>query len=187
MTPRPPAGADQSTRRRILAATFVVLARDGRRKLQLSDVAAEAKVSRPTLYRHFGSKEGLLEAFGLYEQDNFDAGIATAIAGLSGPDRLDAALQFIVEFQSTYSLGSLADTEPEHVIYQMRRSLPIMHERIARIIPGADSDIAAAAVVRIAVCHYMIGVGSPEEFLAELRHAAGLNSSRRRLPRAAAG
>ena len=64
MTPRPPAGADQSTRRRILAATFVVLARDGRRKLQLSDVAAEAKVSRPTLYRHFGSKEGLLEAFG---------------------------------------------------------------------------------------------------------------------------
>ena len=40
------AGADQSTRRRILAATFVVLARDGRRKLQLSDVAAEARVSR---------------------------------------------------------------------------------------------------------------------------------------------
>ena len=187
MAPRPPADADQSTRRRILAATFVVLARDGRRKLQLSDVAAEAKVSRPTLYRHFGSKEGLLEAFGLYEQDNFDAGIATAIAGLSGPDRLDAALQFIVEFQSTYSLGSLADTEPEHVIYQMRRSLPIMHERIARIIPGADSDIAAAAVVRIAVCHYMIGVGSREEFLAELRHAAGLNPSRRRLARVAAG
>ena len=136
MAPRPPADAEQSTRRRILAATFVVLARDGRRKLQLSDVAAEAKVSRPTLYRHFGSKEGLLEAFGLYEQDNFDAGIAAAIAGLSGPDRLDAALQFIVDFQSTYSLGSLADTEPEHVIYQMRRSLPIMHERIARIIPG---------------------------------------------------
>ena len=162
-----------------------MLSRDGRRKLQLSDVAAEARCLGPTLYRYFGSKEGLLEAFGLYEQDNFDAGIAAAIAGLSGPDRLDAALQFIVEFQSTYSLGSLADTEPEHVIYQMKRSLPIMHERIARIIPGEDSDIAAAAVVRIAVCHYMIGVGSPEEFLAELRHAAGLDPSRRRLARAA--
>jgi AcrR family transcriptional regulator len=184
---RPPADADQSTRRRILAATFVVLGRDGRRKLQLSDVAAEAGVSRPTLYRHFGSKEGLLEAFGLYEQDNFDAGVATVIAGLSGPDRLDAALKFIVDFQSTYSLGSLADTEPEHVIYQMRRSLPVMHERIARIISGDSSDVAAAAVVRIAVCHYMIGGGSPEEFLAELRHAAGLEVSRRRLSRAAAG
>ena len=82
MTPHPSADGEQSTRRRILAATFVVLSRDGRRKLQLSDVAAEAGVSRPTLYRYFGSKEGLLEAFGLYEQDNFDSGIAAAMAGL---------------------------------------------------------------------------------------------------------
>ena len=187
MASHPPADAEQSTRRRILAATFVVLARDGRRKLQLSDVAAEAKVSRPTLYRYFGSKEGLLEAFGFYEQDNFDAGIATAIAGLSGPDRLDAALRFIVDFQSTYSLGSLADIEPEHVMFQMKRVLPIMHDRIARIIPGDDSDIAASAIVRIAVCHYMIGGGSPEDFLAELRHAAGIESSRRRRTARAAG
>jgi AcrR family transcriptional regulator len=178
------ADVEQSTRRRILAATFVVLARDGRRKLQLSDVAAEAKVSRPTLYRHFGSKEGLLDAFALYEQDNFDAGIATAMAGLSGPDRLDAALRFIVEFQSTYSLGSLADIEPEHVLHQMKRVLPVISERIARIIPGEDSDVAAAAVVRIAVCHYMIGGGSPDQFLAELRHAAGLGARKRRMPRA---
>ncbi|MGA7134968.1 MAG: helix-turn-helix domain-containing protein [Mycobacterium sp.] len=166
-----------STRRRILAATFVVLARDGRRKLQLSDVAAEAKVSRPTLYRYFGSKEALLEAFGLYEQDNFDAGIATAMAGLSGSERLDAALRFIVDFQSSYSLGSLADTEPEHVLYQMKRVLPIMLDRVSRVIGSEQADIAAAAVVRIAVCHYMIGGDSPDRFLAELRHAAGLGSA----------
>ena len=183
MASRPLAAAEQSTRRRILAATFIVLARDGRRKLQLSDVAAEANVSRPTLYRYFGSKDGLLDAFGLYEQDNFDAGITSAMAGLSGPDRLDAALRFVVDFQSSYSLGSLADIEPEHVIHQMKRALPIMHERIARIIPGENSDIGAAAVVRIAVCHYMIGGGNPEEFLAELRHAAGLDPSRQRVPR----
>jgi AcrR family transcriptional regulator len=183
----PSPDAEQSTRRRILAATFVVLSRDGRRKLQLSDVAAQAKVSRPTLYRYFGSKEGLLEAFGLYEQDNFDSGIAAAMAGLSGPGRLDAALRFIVAFQSNYSLGSLAQIEPEHVIHQMKRVLPIMHERIARIIPGEDSDIAAATVVRVAVCHYMIAGGSPAQFLAELRHAACLDAPRRRLRRAAAG
>jgi AcrR family transcriptional regulator len=184
---RPSPDAEQSTRRRILAATFVVLARDGRRKLQLSDVAAEAKVSRPTLYRYFGSKEGLLEAFGLYEQDNFDSGIAAAMAGFSGADRLDAALRFIVEFQSTYSLGSLADIEPEHVLHQMKRVLPIMHERIARIIPGDNNEVAASAVVRIAVCHYLIADGTPDTFLAELRHTAGLGTSRRRLQRAAAG
>jgi AcrR family transcriptional regulator len=173
-------------RRRILAATFVVLARDGRRKLQLSDVAAEARVSRPTLYRHFGSKEGLLEAFGLYEQDNFDAGIAAAMSGLTGTARLDAALRFIVDFQSTYSLGSLADIEPEHVLHQMKRVLPIMHDRISRIIPGDDNDVAASAVVRIAVCHYVIGGGSPDQFLAELRHAAGIENASRRKPATAA-
>jgi AcrR family transcriptional regulator len=183
----PPPDAEQSTRHRILAATFVVLSRDGRRKLQLSDVAAEAKVSRPTLYRYFGSKEGLLEAFGLYEQDNFDSGIASAMAGLSGPGRLDAALRFVVAFQSNYSLGSLAEIEPEHVLHQLKRVLPIMQERIARIIPGENSDIAAAAVVRIALCHYIIAEGSPAQFLAELRHAAGLGSPRRRLHGAAAG
>lgn len=185
MASSPPTDAEQSTRRRILAATFVVLARDGRRKLQLSDVAAEAKVSRPTLYRYFGSKEGLLDAFGLYEQDSFDSGIAAAMAGLSGADRLDAALRFIVEFQSTYSLGSLAEIEPEHVLHQMKRVLPIMHERIARIMPGENGDVAAAAVVRIAVCHYMITGNSPDQFLAELRHAAGLGTTKRRLQRAA--
>ena len=172
--------AEQSTRRRILAATFVVLARDGRRRLQLSDVAAEAKVSRPTLYRYFGSKEGLLEAFGLYEQDNFDAGIATAIAGLSGTDRLDAALRFVVDFQSSYSLASLAETEPEHILQQMKRVLPIMRDRIARIIGGEQAEIAASAVVRIAVCHYVIGDDTPDRFLAELRHAAGLAASHNR-------
>ncbi|HTQ18658.1 helix-turn-helix domain-containing protein [Mycobacterium sp.] len=187
MPVRPVVEAEASTRRRILAATFVVLARDGRRRLQLSDVAAEAKVSRPTVYRYFGSKEGLLEAFGLYEQDNFDAGMAGAMAGLSGADRLDAALRFIVDFQSTYSLGSLADTEPDHVVHQMKRVLPIMQERVARVIGTDSGDLAAGAVVRIAVCHYMIGGSSPDRFLAELRHAAGLAPSRRRLPRSAAG
>ncbi len=78
-----------STRRRILDATSVVLARSGYRNLQLSDVAAEAKVSRPTLYRYFGAKAGLLEALALYEQDNFDAGIAAAIAGFRAGDRLE--------------------------------------------------------------------------------------------------
>ena len=88
---------EPSTRRRILDATHVVFARSGHRNLQLSDVAAEAKESRPTLYRYFGTREGLLNAFALYEQDNFDAGIAKAMAGLDGPARLDAALRFVVD------------------------------------------------------------------------------------------
>ncbi|CAM3038348.1 TetR family transcriptional regulator [Mycobacterium intermedium] len=178
MPARVPPNAESSTRRRILAATFVVLARSGRKRLLLSEVAAEAKVSRPTLYRYFPSKEELLAAFGLYEQDIFDAGMAQAVAGLRGTERLDAALQFVVDFQHTYSLGFLADTEPEHVLAQMKRVMPILHERIARLIPGENADLAAATVVRVAVCHYLIAGGDRDRFLAELRYAAGIDPLR---------
>ena len=61
-----------------------------------------------------------------------------------------------------------------------------MHERLRHVIPGEHADIAAAAVVRIAVCHYLVQGGSPDQFLAELRHAAGLEPRRRRLPSTAA-
>lgn len=178
---------EPSMRRRILDAVHVVLSRSGHQNLQLSEVAAEAGVSRPTLYRYFGSREGLLEAFSLYEQDNFDAGIAAAMAGLSGPDRLDAALQFIVEFQDSFSARAVVDIEPGHVLAEMRRVLPTMHARLRHVIPGDQADIAASAVVRIAVCHYLVQGGSPDQFLAELRHAAGLEPRRRRLPKTAAG
>ncbi|MDO3333890.1 TetR/AcrR family transcriptional regulator [Mycobacteroides abscessus] len=179
------ADSEPTSRRRILEATRVVLGRSGLRNLQLSEVAVEAGVSRPTLYRHFGSKEGLLEEFSLYEQDRFDAGILAAMAGLTGDDRLDAALRFVVDFQHTHSSSSMIDIEPGHVLAQMRRVLPIMLERIRRVIPGENSEIAASAVVRIAVCHYLVQQGTPERFLAELRLAAGLHP-RRRMPRTAA-
>jgi AcrR family transcriptional regulator len=179
---RVPPSAELSTRRRILAATFVVLTRSGRKRMMLSEVAAEAKVSRPTLYRYFPSKEALLDAFGLYEQDNFDAGISSAMAGLRGQERLDAALQFVVDFQRTYSLGFLVDTEPEHVLAQMKRVMPILQGRIARLIPGANADLAAATVVRVAVCHYLVGDDDREQFLAELRYAAGVNPLRTSRP-----
>lgn len=176
------ADTDTSPRRRILAATFAVLERSGPHRLRLSEVAAEAGVSRPTLYRYFGSKERLLESFALYEQDNFDAGVAAAMAGLRGVDRLDAALRFIVSFQDSYSLARMIDTEPEWTIAQMHRVLPLMCERIRVIVSGEKRDIAASAVVRIAVCHYLVRGNDPAQFLAELRHAAGLESRGRRRP-----
>lgn len=165
--------ADRSTRRRILAATFTVLARSGHRRLKLSDVATEAKVARPTLYRYFPSKESLLDAFSLFEQDNFDAGIASAVAGLSGLPRLDAALSFVADFQYSYALNTAVENEPEYVLLQMKRVMPILIDRMTRIIPGENADVAAATVARVAICNYLIGGTDREQFLAELRHAAG--------------
>lgn len=172
--------AEQSIRKRILDATFAVVSRTGRKKLQLLEVAAAAGVSRPTVYRYFGSKENLLEAFALYEQDNFTVGVASATAGLRGTDRVDAALQFIVDHQFSHSLTVLVDMEPEYSLSQMMRVLPTMQEGMRHIMVGENPEIAAAAVVRIAVCHYLVRGHDRGSFLAELRHAAGLDPRRRR-------
>jgi len=163
-----------TTRERILEATLVVLTRSGTQRLSLSDVAATAGVSRPTLYRWFPSKEALLDSFGVYEQDKYDAGIANAVAGLDGEARLDAILRFIVKFQHSSSLRRIVDVEPEHVVYQMNRVMPIMRERLLPHFRGPDGFIVANVVTRIALSHALIPDDDSNLFYAELRHAAGL-------------
>lgn len=56
-TPRP-AGA----RERLIQAAMVVFAREGLHKATTRAIAEEAEVSEVTLFRHFKSKEGLLQA-----------------------------------------------------------------------------------------------------------------------------
>ena len=167
-----------ATRERILEATLEVLASSGPQRLFLTDVAAAAGVSRPTLYRWFPSKEVLLEAFGQYEQQKYDNGIAEAVAGLDGEARLDAVLRFIVEFQHSSSLPRIVEAEPEHVVQQMNRVLPIMRDRLREHFPGPDGLTVASVVARVALSHALIPDDDPDLFLAELRHAAGLSVDR---------
>jgi AcrR family transcriptional regulator len=163
-----------ATTDRLLEATAEVLAAEGPRKLSLSQVATAAGVSRPTLYRWFASKEALLEAFGRYEQEKYDVGLSAAVAGLRGTARLDAVLRFIVEFQHTYSLRRIVDVEPEYVVQQMTRVLPIMRDRLLPHFSGAEGIVKATVVTRVALSHALIPDDDPELFYAELRHAAGL-------------
>src|SRR6476469_6169034 len=129
--------ADASTSERILAATAEVLSRNGMSKLSLSEVAVQAGVSRPTLYRWFASKEELLDAFGLWERHTFERGIARATTGLRGSERLDAALRFIVEYQQSYSGVRMIDIEPGHVMKRMAHVIPIMRERLELLLPAS--------------------------------------------------
>jgi AcrR family transcriptional regulator len=172
--------ADLTTRERILDATLEVLARSGPRKLSLSAVAAAAGVSRPTLYRWFESKEALLEAFGAHEQAAFDAGIAAVIAGVAKTDRLEAALRFIVDFQRLSSLSRMVEVEPEYVLHQMARVLPITRRRLLPYFPGPNGFTIATVVTRIALSHMLLPDDDTDLFLAELRSAAGLDTGRAR-------
>ena len=170
------ADADISTRQRILAATAEVLSRKGMTKLSLSEVALQAGISRPTLYRWFASKEELLDAFGRWERQNYDRGIAKATAGLRGRDKLDAALRFIVQYQQSYSGYRMVDIEPGHVIGQLSHIIPVMRERLERLLAGPNRAVAAATAIRVAVSHYIVRSDDAEQFLEQLRHAVGLKN-----------
>jgi len=165
---------DTSTRHRILVATAEVLGRSGHTKLSLSEVALQAGVSRPTLYRWFADKSELLHAFGVYEREMFDTGIGRATAGLRGTEKLDAALRFIVSYQHSYSGVRLVDIEPEVVITQLTRIIPIMRARLLKLLSGTNSDIKAATAIRVAVSHYIVRSDDDDQFLAQLRHAVGI-------------
>lgn len=163
-----------STRSRILTATAEVLSRNGLTKLSLSDVAAQAGVSRPTLYRWFASKEELLSAFGEYERQTFDTGISRATAGLRGAEKLDAALRFIVDYQQSYSGVRIVDVEPEVTIAQLNEVIPMMRARLQRLLSGPNAAVKAATAIRVAVSHYIVRSDDADQFLAQLRHAVGL-------------
>lgn len=165
-----------SSRNRLLRATAEVLARNGQAKLSLSDVATQAGVSRPTLYRWFPSKAELLGAFAAYERQMFGAGIAAATAGLRGQERLDAALKFIVDYQHLYSGVRVVDVEPEVAIAQLSKSIPVMRAQLEKLIAGANSSVKASAAIRIAVSHYIVRSDDDDEFLAQLRHAVGIRT-----------
>jgi TetR/AcrR family transcriptional regulator, repressor for uid operon len=167
--------ADSSSRERILAATAEVLGRNGRTKLSMSDVALDAGVSRPTLYRWFASKKDLLDAFAVWERQSFERTVAEATADLPDREKLDAVLRIIVEYQQSYPGLRMLDVEPAHVIKRLEQILPLMRERLERLIPG--SDVAAATTVRVAISHYLVRSDDADSFLAQLRHAAGIGNS----------
>lgn len=170
----PEAGDDTSTRTRILAATNEVLARSGQAKLNLSEVASQAGVSRPTLYRWFASKGELLDAFGRYEREMFETGINAATDGIRGNERLEATLRFIVTYQHSYSGVRLVDVEPEVVIAQLASVIPHVRFRLEKLLSGPNAGVKAATAVRVAVSHYLVRSDDDDQFLAQLRHAVGL-------------
>jgi AcrR family transcriptional regulator len=169
------ADADSPTRDRILAATAQVLGFSGMTKLSLSEVAAQAGVSRPTLYRYFASKKDLLDDFIVWERKHYEIAVTEATAALPPAEQLDAALRVIVDYQRSYPGLRMVDVEPAHVIRRLARILPLMRERLERLATGPDAHLAAATAVRVAIAHYLVRSDDADDLLAQLRHAAGIH------------
>lgn len=163
---------DSSTRQRILAATAEVLGRNGMTKLSLSEVASQAGVSRPTLYRWFDSKRDLLEAFVVWERQFYERAVSDATADLPAEEKLDAALRVIVDYQQSYPGLRMIDIEPAQVLRRLSRVIPLMRQRLERLAQGPDAALAVSTAVRVAISHYVVRSDDDGDFLDQLRHAA---------------
>ena len=144
------AATDDPTRIRLLEATRVLLGQYGPRKLALTDIANLAGVSRPTLYQRFASKAELLEALSEFEQQQFAAGLALAVAGRRGTDRLDAALRHVVEFQRDYPFQQLVAVEPGFMLEQLDAVLPTMRAGLQPLIADHLRETGSATDARLA-------------------------------------
>jgi AcrR family transcriptional regulator len=81
------------TRRRILDVATELMTASGFHPVAIDEIAAQAGTSRPTVYRHFGSKIRLFEAVAW--NDLSAAGIARLDAARQLGDPLDALREFL--------------------------------------------------------------------------------------------
>ena len=170
---------------RILDAARRLVFRAGARRVSLSDVAALAGVSRPTIYRYFASKEDLIDAMGRRERRRFTAAMDEAMSGVVGVARLESAVDVVARFVEAQPPGLLLDLEPTFAHDQMAAALPMIADGLVVVLRRCASEGALAATVdlrdlagaiaRTALSHYIFPDRDPAAARREIRAAAGLS------------
>ena len=176
----------------ILAAAQRTIRDHGSEQFTLSAVAAEAGVSRPTLYRWFPTKSLLLGAVAAYEVEQFDLGLqALADEHRDPARRLDAALRYLVNYLEETVGSDSIQVDPAFALQGLADSLPPHIESVARVLSDALDEVpsvrdgtltreqAAEIFLRLAYSHYLVPHRDAEELLSTMRTFAGLPKLRR--------
>lgn len=110
--------APTDTRDRILDAAVEVASIHGLTRLSVGDVAKRAGLSRPTLYKHFGSKDELVAAAVAREAMDFTDQIVSVVDTIDDPrDALEAAMLTALELAREHPLlDRIVRTEPEALV-----------------------------------------------------------------------
>jgi AcrR family transcriptional regulator len=156
-----------STDERLLDAAGVELGRVGWAALTMAAVARTAGVSRQTLYKRFGSRDELAQAYVLREAGRLVARVETAITtNVDAPrDALSAAFDVFLSATATNVLVRAIITDPgadELLGLVTTRGGPVVTAATDRLsavmqaswpseLAAADADLLAEVVVRLAI------------------------------------
>lgn len=179
----PAATPDQPARERILWTAYALFYRHGVRATGVDRVIGESGVTKVTLYRHFPSKNDLVEAF-LAERharwmEWFDAALHRHGDGLHALAPALAEWLGDEDFRGCAFLNStaeLGDTVPA-VAALTRQHKQDMAARIARLLPPSPARDMHAQMLALAVdgaiVHAQFG-STPQAALQALGHAVAL-------------
>jgi AcrR family transcriptional regulator len=137
--------APTDTRQRIMLAVIAQCEDFGLRRTTMDDVARRAGLSRATLYRHFDSKDAVVQAVILAEAERFFDRLDVALAGVDRvEERVVEGFAFALPYLARHALlRKLLRTEPEALLPYLlgdSRLIPIATEAVAARVPG-DSEV----------------------------------------------
>ncbi|UQA60479.1 TetR/AcrR family transcriptional regulator [Polyangium aurulentum] len=133
-----PSHATEATRRAILDAAAELFAEGGEDRLSIREVCARAGVTAPTVYHHFGDKDGLVLKV---LEDSFTA-FAQTVDGLDKPqDPIDA----LVSAWDGYVAYGLAHPMHYRIMFLRRRATPIpaaeaAFQRLVDVLGGVEAE-----------------------------------------------
>ena len=171
-----------TTREALLDAAYdAALAGDWDR-VRMADVAAQAGVSRQTLYYEFGSKDGLAEALSLREAARWTAGADAAIVGHDGTpaEAVAAATLWTLEEAARNPLLKAVLTDDAGGLVPFLTTRGEALQRAAREhfaehlrshwpeIPAERVELVADTVTRLTFSHLVLPGGRPDQVARQI-------------------
>jgi AcrR family transcriptional regulator len=168
-------------RERILAAAVEAAATHGLSRLSVADVAKRAGLSRPTLYKHFPSREALVAAAVQREAHAIIAEVGALVDAVDEPRAaLEAGVLLALRLVRDHPLlDRVVRTEPEALVPLLTTdAAPVMAairqpvvEMVGRKLPHLDAVVVrrlADMLARLLVSYALSAPDDPPEVVAAL-------------------
>lgn len=158
------------TMARILDGTLSALARQGLRKLSMSDICEEAGIARGTLYRYFKNRDEVLEAVSRHVATSMTIALEQGLRERPDPaDRIRAVMDVLVGYwQAHPEMVQVGQVEPGFALSYLQRVFPQFHVILRGFLDPVLAESAAVQtgaateeqfvdlMLRVAFSHYFM-------------------------------